>query len=63
MAKIFMAFFAGGDYGKSSSILPPFYEAFLSSLNASGHQVVTLPHNYFGAIEWGGGGRSLCTKS
>lgn len=54
MAKIFVAFFAGNDYGKTSSAIGPFYESFITSLNERGHKVAIIAHTHFGAIEWGG---------
>ena len=54
MSKIFMAFFAGTDYGKTNSAIGPFYEAFISALNTRGHQLKVVAHPNFGAAEWGG---------
>ena len=56
MSKIFTAFFAGVDYGKPNSVLPPFYESFLSELQSRGHALAVIPHNLFGSREWGGVG-------
>lgn len=54
MSKIFVAFRAGKDYGVTRSVLPPFYEGFLTALQACGHELAVIPHN-ISALEWGGG--------
>ncbi len=56
MSKIFVAFRAGKDYGVTRSVLPPFYEGFLTALQACGHELAVIPHN-ISALEWGGGYR------
>ncbi len=53
MAKIFLAFAVGGGDNLKNHVLPPFYEAFISSLKMRGHNVVYFPHALFGAHEWG----------
>lgn len=53
MAKILLAFFAGTDYGKKDSAIGPFYESFITALQARGHKLMVMAHPNFGAAEWG----------
>ena len=52
MSKIFMAFFAGNDYGNTHSVLPPFYESFISELSARNHKLYVVPHDIFSDHNW-----------
>ncbi|MBQ7476821.1 MAG: hypothetical protein IJT06_05440, partial [Selenomonadaceae bacterium] len=61
MSKIFVAFRAGKDYGVTRSVLPPFYEGFLTALQACGHELAVIPHN-ISALEWGGAQHDIATR-